>query len=514
MATAATAGPRPQDIDALIDETRRLVAQFRQVSAEAKAASRAVSRHAEELGQQVKTLRMRPFADACEAIPRLIRDLAAPAGKEVRVEIEGREVEADREVWKAISEAMLHLISNAVDHGLESPAARVKAGKPRAGTIRLGAEVRGDRIVVTVSDDGTGLNIPGIRAQLERSGVSVPAEDSEVVRLMFRAGISTRAEATMISGRGVGLDSVRHAVERARGTVRADSIAGGGMVFTLDCPLTLISVRAILARVGLQTVAIPAAAIRKILRVRPLEVRRLEGRDLVTTDAGPVRLVSLARLLGPPLNDEPVSGPFPVLLLSSGGRTAAIAVDEVVGDSELLVRPVKRVRNPPSYLSGAAVLPGGSVTLVLNGVVLVDAALEERQHPRITLAGEGASAARTTVLVVDDSITTRTLVQSIVEAAGYRVLTATDGADAWRLLQDHDCDLVVSDVEMPRMDGFALCEAIRASRRLHALPVVLVTGLETSSQRSRGLQTGADAYLPKSSFDEDELLETIRQLIG
>lgn len=501
-------------VQELADEFRRLTAHTGRLMREVKQDARAVARLTDDLGQQVRSIRMRPFAEACESLPRLVRDVASSAGKQVRLEIHGREVEADREVWKAIAEALVHLIPNAIDHGIETPDARLRSSKPAAATVRVAADVRGDRIVVTVSDDGRGLDIPALRTQLERSGVRTSDDDEEVIRLMFRGGISTRTETTMISGRGVGLDSVRHAVERARGTVRVDSRPGQGATFTLDCPLTLTGVRAVLASVGSQRVAIPSAFIRRMTRIRPEEVHRVEGRDMITTRDGPVRLVALARLLGPPLTDQPVVGTFPVLVLAAAGRLAALAVDELLDEQELLVRPLKRVRNPPAYLSGAAILPAGRVALALNPGVLIDAALEDRPHPRIAAEAESAAARRPRVLVVDDSITTRTLEQSILEAAGYEVITASDGADAWRLLQEHDCDLIVSDVEMPRMDGFALCEAVRASRRLHAVPIVLVTALGSSAQRARGLEVGADAYLPKSSFDQEELLQTIRQLIG
>lgn len=502
------------ELDVLVDDVRRLATTTGRVATEARVSARSVAHHTDELAQQVKALRMRPFADVCEAMPRLVRDLASGSGKEVRLEIEGRHVEADREVWKAVGEALLHLVPNAIDHGLELPETRVAAGKPAAGTIRLEATIRGDRLSVTVSDDGGGLNIPAIRTQMERAGLQVPAADAEVARMMFGARISTRTEATMISGRGVGLDSVRHAIERARGTVEADWLPGGGTRFTIECPITLVTVRVILARVGSQTVAVPTSMIGRILRVHPEEVRRLEDHDVITGDSGPVRLVSLARLLGPPLPDHAFSHAFPVLVLAGGARSAAIAVDELIEDHELLVRPVKRVGDPPPYLAGAAILPAGDVALVLNGVALLEAALEDRKHPRITAAGPAAAAARQTILVVDDSVTTRTLEHGILDAAGYHVLTAADGADAWRLLQEHPCDLIVSDVEMPRMDGYELCEAVRASPRLHSLPIVLVTALQSAGERTRGLEAGADAYLPKASFDQDELLDTIRQLIG
>lgn len=504
-----------QAVEGVLEKLRRLVQDTSRLTAAAEEDARTIARATDDLGHRVRRLRMRPFADACEALPRMVRDLAAAAGREVRLETLGTGVEADREVWAAVRDALLHLVRNAVDHGIEPPEAREKAGKPRVGTVAVSAALRGDRVAVTVADDGAGLDIPALRARLEREGASVPESEDEVVRALFRGGISTRAEATMISGRGVGLDSVRAAVERIRGSVGVTWTAGGGAAFTLECPLALTSVRALLVAVGSQVLALPTTYVERLLRVRPDEIRRVDGREMLSTPEAPIPLVSLARLLGPPLVEQPAAGSVPVLRLSVGGRRLAVSVDDLLAEQELLVRPLRRVRNPPAYLSGAAVLPTGRVALVLNSVALVEAGLNAAPGAGGTeVEAQRAPTTRRRILVVDDSITTRTLEQSILEAAGYDVLTAVDGADGLRMLHEQECDLVVSDVEMPRMDGFALCEAIRGSRRLRETPVVLVTALETPEHRARGLEVGADAYLAKSSFDQEHLLQTIRQLVG
>jgi two-component system chemotaxis sensor kinase CheA len=266
--------------------------------------------------------------------------------------------------------------------------------------------------------------------------------------------------------------------------------------------------------VGSQLFALPTVHVERLARVRPEEVRSAEGRDVILTAEAPVPLVSLARLLGPPLREQPVSGPFPVVRLLVGGRRLAVAVDELVAEEEIVVRPLDRVRGPAPLFSGASLLGSGRVAPVLNASAVIDAGLGRVVPGPALRESAAADPARLRLLVVDDSITTRTLEQSILEAAGYQVLTAADGSQGWQLLQENEVDLVVCDVEMPRMDGFELCAAIRASKRLSSLPVVLVTGLESPEHRARGLEAGADAYLPKSSFDQQELLDTIRQLLG
>jgi two-component system chemotaxis sensor kinase CheA len=281
----------------------------------------------------------------------------------------------------------------------------------------------------------------------------------------------------------------------------------------LECPPTLASIRALLVTVGSQTLAVPTTHVERLLRVRPEEVKRAEGRDVITAAEAAVPLVALARLL-PPLPDRPVAGSLAVVLLRAGTRRLAVAVDELVAEQEIVLRPVGGGRESLPHVSGATILGTGRVALVLNPASIVGAGLGLGAGTGLAVATATAGAqAKRRILVVDDSITTRTLEQSILEAAGYDVRTAVDGADAWKLLQEQGSDLVVADVEMPRMDGFALCEAIRGSKRFKGMPVILVTALETPEHRARGLEVGADAYLGKSSFDQQSLLDAIGQLL-
>jgi two-component system chemotaxis sensor kinase CheA len=432
----------------------------------------------------------------------------------MEIEVLGGEVEVDRAVLDGLREALLQLVRNAADHGIEPPADRERAGKPRRGKVSVAAALRGDRLTVTVSDDGAGLDVPAVRARLERRGLPVPRDEQELVRTLFEGGFSTRTEATAISGRGVGLDVVRAAIERIRGSVQVTWVQGRGTNFTLECPPTLATIHALLVAVGPQILAVPTTHVERLLRVRPEDIKHAEGRDVIATPEAPVPLVALARLL-PPLVERPVAGPLAVILLRAGERRLAIAVDELVAEQEVLLRPVGRGGEPLPHVSGAAILGTGRVALVLNAAAIVGAGLGLGAGPGVTIA-EAPSGRRDKkrILVVDDSITTRTLEQSILEAAGYDVRAAVDGADGWKVLQEHGCDVVVADIEMPRMDGFALCEAIRGSNRFKQLPVVLVTALETPEHRARGLEVGADAYIGKSSFDQQNLLDIISQLVG
>jgi two-component system chemotaxis sensor kinase CheA len=503
-----------QAVHGMEDNLRRLLHDASRLAAGAANDARALAQATDEVADRVRRLRMRPFSEACEALPRVVRDLATIAGKDVELEVLGGEVAVDRAVLDGVREALLQLVRNAVDHGIEPPAERARAGKPERGKVTMAAALRGDRLIITVADDGAGLDVPAIRAELERRKLAAPADERELVRALFEGGLSTRTEATAISGRGVGLDVVRAATERVRGSVRVDWLPGRGTTFTLECPPTLATIRTLLAAVGPQLVAFPMTHVERLLRVRPEEIKHAEGRDVVGTAAAPVPLVALARLL-PPLAARPVAGPVAIILLRVGERRLAVAVDELVAEQEVVLRPLSRGGQALPHVSGAAILGTGRIALVLNPVTILAAGLGLGAGPGlVSVEALPTERSKRRILVVDDSITTRTLEQSVLDAAGYDVRTAVDGADAWKLLQEQGADLVVADVEMPRMDGFALCEAIRSSKRFKELPVVLVTALETPEHRARGLEAGADAYLGKSSFDQQHLLDTISQLLG
>ena len=477
--------------------------------------ARDLDRVAEDVTLGVRALRMRPFADAVADLPRVVRDVATETSKQVRLEIEGESVQADRAVLAQIHEALLHLVRNAVDHGIEAPPVRRAHGKDPEGVIRITAALIGDRIVVTVADDGAGLDIASIRRRIGERTAEVPADDRALARQLFFGGLSTRETATAISGRGVGLDAVRAAADRIRGGVDVDWVAGQGTTFTIEAPLTLATVRAVLTRVGGVHVAIPTAFIVRLLRIRREDLLVVDGRLAVATDAAPAFVVGVASILGPPLVDRAPEQTVSLVLVRAGERRVALRVDELLEETEVVVRPIRahgRVAVP--HISGAAMLASGEVTLVLNVTAATATALGIGGEAPAFVDSREKEAPRRRVLVVDDSITTRTLEASVLEAAGYDVITAVDGADGWRTLQERGADLVVSDVEMPRMDGLQLTEAMRASPRFRETPIILITALESEEHRSRGLEVGADAYLGKSSFEQEGLLNTVRELIG
>jgi two-component system chemotaxis sensor kinase CheA len=470
---------------------------------------RAIEQTAGPLDAAIRRTRMFPFAEACEGMERVVRDLCAGSDKAVDLSVEGGDIELDRTVLESIRDPLLHLVRNAVDHGIEPKPVRRLRGKPEIGRVVIAAALRGTRVEIRVRDDGKGLDLAAITEQLRKSGQSVPDDRRELIRSIFLPGLSTAAIVTQISGRGVGLDVVKTQLAVIRGTVEVDFTSKGGTVFTLDVPLTLSSVRAVLVGVGDETYAIDTASVARVIRIEPEDICSVGERDVVFLAERPLPVVSLAELLGQPARAS--SEKAVALVLRIGEQQAAVLIDQLHGEREIVVRALGgRLRRIPN-IGGGTILSDGRIALILNAGELLERTQALPSRSRASAAPETATRRR--LLVVDDSATIRALEKSILEAAGYDVAVAADGQEAWQLLLESGADLVVSDVEMPRMDGFSLTETIRASRQFRDLPVVLVTAMESEADKARGLAVGANAYRVKSAFDQTDLLATIERIL-
>jgi two-component system chemotaxis sensor kinase CheA len=488
---------------------RRAETELSRVARELASDRRALGGVATGLDDEVRRARTLSFFEGCEGLERAARDVARSLGRAVRLEVHGGALELDRSLLQALREPLLHLVRNAVAHGLEAPEARRAASKPEEGRVVLSARLRGSRVQVTVEDDGRGLDLDALRARARARGLDEPEDDADAARLAFLPGLSTATEVTRVAGRGVGLDVVRTQVEALRGTVEVSTHPGQGTAFLLDVPLTLSTLRVLLVSAGGQTLALASESVARLVRVAPGDIREVEGRPTWAAGDALVPLASLADVLGLP--PGPPRARRGAVLLATGTARALLVVDEVLSEQEALVRSLgERVRRT-RHVSAAAVLPDGRLSLLLNPLSLVRAA---GGRPSTALfPAPAAQRARRRVVLADDSPTTRALEQSILEGAGYEVVACADGAEAWERLQAGGADALVLDVEMPRMDGFALTEAVRASPRYSRLPVVLVTARGKPEDKARGLQAGASAYLVKSAFDPTSLLETLRRLL-
>lgn len=462
----------------------------------------------------VASVRLQPFGEICHGLERAVRDVARLGGKEVQLHISGTDVELDRSILSALRDPLLHLVRNAVDHGLETPTERERAGKSRTGQLNVVASVRGVHIEVVVSDDGRGLDIDAIRNQAARKGWAVPNDDVEAIRLIFRPGFSTARQVTDVSGRGVGLDVVKSQAEALHGTVDVFSEPGKGTSFVLISPLTLSSLRALMVRLGKQIYALPSTSVDRALRVGVPDLTVMADRPMLLIDGRAVPVAHLSNLLvrgtpAPPLPEE-----FPALLLGSAPRQALVIVDELLTEQELTIQSMGARISHPTHFSGASLLPDGRIILTLHTAGIIATVLEGTEGTTVRVVKvDEASRRQRRIMLVEDSMPVRTLEKAVLEKAGYQVVAAIDGQDAWEKLQENQVDLIVSDIQMPRMDGLQLLRTVRENAAWQNLPVVLVTSLGNEEQKFAGLLAGASAYLIKSEFDQQLLLDTIEELI-
>jgi two-component system chemotaxis sensor kinase CheA len=439
------------------------------------------------------------------SLHRAVRDVARIDGKPVRWVVEGGETEIDRNVLEKLHDPLVHLVRNAVDHGIETPEERLAAGKPAQGTIRLHAQQRGSEIVISVSDDGGGINLERVRAAGARAGLNTAAmSDAEVTELIFRQGMSTAKQVTEISGRGVGLDVVRTNLALVRGRVEVRSTFGQGTEFMAAVPITLTIVQCLVVEAGGQRLAVPLHAVLSLLPA-DTDVKRAEGMSMVMHDLVAVPVVGLSPTLG--IGD---ANNGPVVVLADPQGEQALRVDNLVGRRDLVVKGLGRLLPALPAVAGAGIEPDGGVVVVLDVHGLVARA---RLQETGAAPEDGPAPRRPSLLIVDDALTVRELERSILERAGYSVRVAANGKEALELLRREPADLVLTDVEMPLLDGLGLTEAIRKSRTLAKTPVVILTSHDSEAARERGLASGANAYIVKSGFDQQRLLSVVEQLL-
>ncbi|GAB5540785.1 MAG: response regulator [Sandaracinaceae bacterium] len=473
-----------------------------------------LTRVARDTDADVRQLRLTPFGDVCVGLERTLRDAALAAGREVELIIEGADVEVDRSVLTALRAPLLHLARNAVAHGIEPPAVRAEAGKPRAGRVRIGAHLRGSEVEVSVSDDGRGLDLEALAERAREHGIDPPETEVGLARLVFVAGLTTSDRVDALAGRGVGLDVVKTEVEALHGTIDVETQRGGGTTFSISSPLTRTLVRVLLVRAAEQLYALPTPHVLTLRRVDPRAVHRIEGRPVVLHEGEPLPFTPLARTLGMP-TAVPDDQLIPTAIVQAGRDRVALSVDELRSVDDVVVESLGERLPRVRGFGGATILPNGEIALILHGGDVVRAALRQAEGGEVSLPeAADLSAEPPTLLVVDDSLTTLALEKTILESAGYRVLAASDAERALRLLDQARVDLVVSDVEMPRMSGLELTRALRGRTKTRGLPVVLLTALSREEDRRRGLDAGADAYLVKNAFDQTELLEVVASLLS
>ncbi len=511
--------------EALID-ARRILAESQQLLGEQTAE---LDEFCWQAGQRAQMLydtalacRMRPFADVLVGQERMVRDLGRALGKQIRLEIEGEKTQVDRDVLEKLEAPLIHLLRNAVDHGIETPEQRLLAGKPAEGLIRLRISHQAGLLVLELSDDGAGVDLERLRRtiverQLSTELTVAQLSEEELLSFLFLPGFSLRDTVTEVSGRGVGLDAVQHMVRLLRGAIVLEHTPQHGSRFHLEVPLTLSVVRSLVVEVADEAYAFPLAHIERMRDVHPDDIVQLEGRQHFWHEGRHVGLVAASQLLQRPpsqSDDETLK----VVVIRERDAVYGVAVERFVGERTLVVLPLDPRLGKVQDISAGALLDDGSPVLIVDVEDMlrsVDKLLNTGRLERIDRRNRHtAELTRKRILVVDDSLTVRELQRKLLLNRGYEVAVAVDGMDGWNALRAEHFDLLITDIDMPRMDGIELVTLLRRDSRLQSMPVMVVSYKDREEDRRRGLDAGADYYLAKASFHDDALLDAVVELIG
>jgi len=470
----------------------------------------------------VKDVLMLPFSSLVQRFPKMVRDLSRDRGKQVELELKGSEVEIDRRILEELKDPLIHLVRNSVDHGIENPDIRTQQGKPPRGTLTIATSQLGsNKIEILISDNGGGISIERVKAVAMKNGLISEREaeqmdKQEAVMLIFQSGFSTSPMVTDISGRGLGMAIVREKVEKLGGLLSVETDEQVGTTFRIVLPVTLATFRGVIVEAGGQAFVVPTTNVEQVVRIKPDIIKTVENKATISLDGRAISLVNLSDVLElPQIQDEDgASEFFQIMLLGNAEKRIAFSIDRVVNEQEVLVKSLgqqlSRVRN----ISGATVLGSGQVIPILSVADLMGSAVHTAGPVlKADINAEHLDTPQTSILLVEDSVTSRMLLKGILESANYQVKTAVDGVEAFTMLKTEPFDLVVSDIEMPRMNGLDLTAKVRDDTQLADVPVVLVTSLETREHRERGIEVGANAYIVKSSLDQSNLLEVVQRLV-
>ncbi|MFM0402411.1 hybrid sensor histidine kinase/response regulator [Paraburkholderia aspalathi] len=511
---------------AALEELRRLTAESQHLLAERLADLESFDRRSTHLSQQLYDAalqcRMRPFGDGTSGLARMVRDVARSLGKKVRWQLVGESTQVDRDILDLLEAPLGHMLRNAIDHGIEAPAVRLACGKPEEGTLTLDARHTAGALLISVSDDGAGIDLDALRTSIVRKKLAsaetaARLSETELLEFLLLPGFSLRDQVTEVSGRGVGLDAVHDVVKRVRGTVRITHEPGIGTRVQLQLPLTLSVIRSLLVEVAGEPYAVPLAHVNRTLHVSRADIELLEGHQHIAFDGRRIGVVTAHQILdtAPPANEgETVS----LIVIGDGEETYGVVVDRFLGERMLVVQPLDPRLGKIRNITAGALMENGDPVLIadvddwLRSVerLVAGGDLKHTQH------GAALTARRVTrrVLVVDDSLTVRELERKLLATRGYDVTIAVDGMDGWNAVRGERFDLVITDIDMPRMDGIELVTLIKRDPQLQSLPVMIVSYKDREEDRRAGLNAGADYYLAKGSFHDEALLDAVRDLIG
>lgn len=509
-------GQRIVELRKRISEVRRTMGSWSEEFGE-------FARESDNLNQRIfraaSATRMRPFRDALLTFPRMARDIAKRLGKRVVLQQFGTHVDVDRDMLERIEAPLTHLLRNALDHGIELPAIRRAKGKPEEGTIRISSDHRAGMLAIDFADDGAGIDAEKLRAKVISRGLlsaeaAAGLDNNTLYAYLFQPGFSTADKVTEISGRGVGLDVVRDLIQQVNGTFRVQSKLGEYTTFHLLVPISRSVTRAIVVLINGETYAFPVTRVQRIAQINIAAISQSEGRQYATIEGRNIGLVDLAQVLelGQAIpDDEEIC----IVVVERQGHFYGFAVDKFLGEFDLAARSMDARLGQVADLAGAALMPDGEPVLILDMDDLLRTAARRERTLKLALTGRAVQTQRRKrVLVVDDSISVRELERQVLVANGYEVSVAVDGVDGWGQVRDQEFDLVVTDVDMPRMDGIQLTRSIKQDPRLRNVPVIIVSYRDRPEDRSRGMDARADCYLTKGDFHDQTFLQNVVDLIG
>jgi len=518
--------PLSDTAQAALAEAQRRAVECQQFLAQRLVEMDTFDRRAAHLSHQLYdgalACHMRPFADVLQAFPRMLRDLARALGKQMRLDIAGGDTQVDRNVLEKLEAPLGHLLRNALDHGIESPEERLAAGKSAEAVLSIEARHNAGRLQVTVADDGRGIDLERLRAaiierKLSNAEIAAKLNDAELLEFLFLPGFSMKGSVTDISGRGVGLDVVQNVLKQIRGTARIITRRGQGTRFQLELPLTLSVARTLLVEVGTEAYAVPLAYIRHVLKLAQGDVKLLEGRAYFNLNGRSVGLVTAHEVLGlaPP---QAAAAVLAVIVLGDATHVYGLIVDRFLGERELVVQSLDPRLGKIKDIAAGALMEDGSPALILDVEDVIRSIEKLASAGGLRGVARDASSAvdgkRKRVLVVEDSFTVRELERKLLVNGGFEVEVAVDGMDGWNAARTAQFDLVITDVDMPRMDGIELVTLIKRDPHVKSLPVMIVSYKDRPEDRQRGLDAGADYYLTKGSFHDETLLHAVVDLIG
>lgn len=473
----------------------------------------------DKLLEDIKKVVMQPLSTLFEVLPRMVRDISKSLGKEVQLEISGETIEVDRRILEEIKDPLIHIIRNAIDHGIETPEDRLKKNKPAKGTIRIVAsETGGSNVELQISDDGKGFDLEKIKETATKKAI-VSANDlkgmssDEIVKLAFHSGLSTSPIITELSGRGLGLGIVSEKADKLGGRVVVESQPNQGTTFRIILPVTLATFRGVHVTVGELDYIIPANNVKRVLRIKKADIKTVENYETINIEGHAFSFVHLSSLLKVGEESSHSDDALFALIVKAEERVIAFGVDQIHHEQEVLVKSLGKQCQRVKNVMAASIMEGGKVIPILNPIDLIRSAIQGGVARTQFDTQAVVEVKKKTILIAEDSITTRLLLKNILETAGYATKTAIDGLEAYEMLQTQKVDLLLTDVEMPRMDGFTLVAKVKGKASLAALPIVMCTARGSNEDRERGIELGANAYVDKSSFSQSGILNIIQSLL-